>query len=308
MQPILLYGAQLYCPLVAPKQLLGLAVPVLTNFFDNHSRFGPEPVHVRYMKWILGVHKKAFNVFCWSELGEFPLLFDGLKLALSYFQRLLTVPSNTLIYHTFKEQEKLGLKWFTIMNALTTKNLESSGQLVRNLKDDFIFMCKVYNVCHSKPEFLLETRSKYGFQFYLQIIEDFNTRRSISKLRSSSHCLEIEVGRYTDPITHKDNRYCAKCQNMGNAVVEKEKHFLRDCPVYDIIRRSIYNIVPEAQDNPLCFISTSKNKDAIRVVARGIAAMYRRRSREKDNNAHHPLEELAIDSLVIAGMQLSGWL
>ena len=51
VQPILLYGAQLYCPLVAAKEILGLDTPCLSSYFNNHSSFGPEATHLRFVKW-----------------------------------------------------------------------------------------------------------------------------------------------------------------------------------------------------------------------------------------------------------------
>ena len=268
VQPILLYGAQLYCPLVAAKEILGLDTPCLSSYFNNHSSFGPEATHLRFVKWVLGVHKKTMNVFCWSEVGEFPLMFDALRLALSYYRRVELASENTLVAHAFAEQKELGLKWYTTMSKLVSRNKDLNGQLVKDLKLNFIYLCKIYKMCHSKPEFLLSMDSKFGFQFYLQCVNDFDTRKCISKLRSSSHCLEIETARYTNPKTPREERFCSACRSMGIEIVETEQHFLRDCPFYEVIRQEIYKLVSQARGGPLSFISNSKDGHLISTVGR----------------------------------------
>ena len=50
-------------------------------------------------------------------------------------------------------------------------------------------------------------------------------RYAISRLRLSSHHLEIETGRYTRPLTPAHQRFCAACP----VKVGDEIHFLTEC-------------------------------------------------------------------------------
>ena len=50
-------------------------------------------------------------------------------------------------------------------------------------------------------------------------------RYAISRLRLSSHHLEIETGRYTRPFTPANQRFCAACPGK----VGDEYHFLTEC-------------------------------------------------------------------------------
>jgi hypothetical protein len=53
-----------------------------------------------------------------------------------------------------------------------------------------------------------------------------SSRKTISKISSSSHKLQIERGRYTD-------RTCPVCQSSR---VEDEYHYIRVCPLYSEVR------------------------------------------------------------------------
>ena len=56
---------------------------------------------------------------------------------------------------------------------------------------------------------------------YLDMVTDKRYRTAITRLRTSSHTLEIERGRYTIPRTPAADRLCCVCK-----VVEDEEHFL----------------------------------------------------------------------------------
>ena len=82
-----------------------------------------------------------------------------------------------------------------------------------------------------------------------------HARRDFAKLRTSSHCLEIEVGRYQNPSIPQAERICKLCSSN---CVKDEKHFLVECPYYDITRKEIIkkykDIIPFNFENTLnCF-------------------------------------------------------
>ena len=81
----------------------------------------------------------------------------------------------------------------------------------------------------------------------------FEARRDFAKLRTSSHALEIEVGRYKD--NPREERICKLC-NLN--CVENEAHFLTSCPYYKDERKILFNrfsnLIPfELNDSPECF-------------------------------------------------------
>ena len=72
----------------------------------------------------------------------------------------------------------------------------------------------------------------FNFQLYLDTINIQKYRIALTKLRVSSHRLEIEVGRWhkPQPIDVND-RKCTFCHRL-----EDEYHFLLECPLYDNLR------------------------------------------------------------------------
>ena len=61
----------------------------------------------------------------------------------------------------------------------------------------------------------------FGTECYLKSISNPKLRIALSKLRTSSHDLEIERGRYVRPKLNVDERLCLSCN-----VVENEEHFV----------------------------------------------------------------------------------
>ena len=60
---------------------------------------------------------------------------------------------------------------------------------------------------------------------HLDLIKNHKYRVAMVQLRTSSHTLAIEHGRYTRPKTKIEDRKCPFCPD----IVEDEKHFLIQC-------------------------------------------------------------------------------
>ena len=77
-----------------------------------------------------------------------------------------------------------------------------------------------------------ELKHRFELSDYLNIIQNFNLRKYISKLRLSSHMLKIESGRHTN--IPKNERKCNICNSND---IEDEYHFVIVCPLYTDIRK-----------------------------------------------------------------------
>ena len=71
---------------------------------------------------------------------------------------------------------------------------------------------------------------------YLNADSDFSQRRSVSRIRSSSHQLHVETGRYVK--LDRTDRICRFCstENLGSHI-EDEDHILNTCKNGEAIRR-----------------------------------------------------------------------
>ena len=79
---------------------------------------------------------------------------------------------------------------------------------------------------------------------YLYQVKESKYRIAISRLRASSHVLEIERGRYTRPKTPITERLCPFCN-----VVEDEQHFLLICKTYDQERNRMFSKISTKYEN-----------------------------------------------------------
>ena len=71
-----------------------------------------EKVHLHFLKWAMGVHRKASNAGVWGESGRYPLLYECMNLTLKYATRLKNLNDNSLVSLAFREQMKLKLDWY----------------------------------------------------------------------------------------------------------------------------------------------------------------------------------------------------
>jgi hypothetical protein len=77
-------------------------------------------------------------------------------------------------------------------------------------------------------------------QNYLSVLPSVKKKISIAKIRTNSHKLHSETGRWSIPKKPWDERVCHLCDTKK---VEYEKHFLLDCPVYTHIRSHFQNMI-----------------------------------------------------------------
>ena len=75
-------------------------------------------------------------------------------------------------------------------------------------------------------------RPQFGYQNYLNIISANSHRIALSKLVMSSHCLHVETGRWSRPLTPAENRVCQFCPNK----IEDEFHLFFECTLYEHLR------------------------------------------------------------------------
>jgi hypothetical protein len=78
-------------------------------------------------------------------------------------------------------------------------------------------------------------------------------RVSLTRFRTSTHQLQIEVGRYTAPKTPIIERICRNCSSNS---IEDEQHFLLFCQKYNELRNKL--IIPCLNKN----ISNTNNYEA----------------------------------------------
>ena len=79
---------------------------------------------------------------------------------------------------------------------------------------------------------------------YLDVINDFDLRKTLTQFRVSAHRLAIESGRYRNIESNK--RICKFCSLN---LIEDENHFLLECPLYSNDRNVFLDSVSSYNSN-----------------------------------------------------------
>ena len=79
-------------------------------------------------------------------------------------------------------------------------------------------------------------KHNFGSEAYLSNVIDSRYRIAITKIRTSSHKLEIERGRYAKPKIAAHLRNCNACYGL----VEDEEHFVTSCKINEAERQYLF--------------------------------------------------------------------
>ena len=250
IKPILFYGSE----------ILGMFAPdsaackkdndyILEKVFSNDF---VEKSHMKYMKYILGVNKKASNIAIMSELGRYPNYFSVLLSMLKYCHRLENL-TDGFLYDAYICNQDLHSKhintWFSsieyLLKEIHIPNLNFKlGKLCSLALEK---LCQSFEKYWNKyREEILKTqkgklvtyfslKQNFGREAYLQL-NDFRCRQVISKVRISAHSLKIETDRYSRQHIERTLRFCTHC----NDKVEDEQHFITECKLYVDLREKFY--------------------------------------------------------------------
>ena len=122
IKPIVMYGAPIWMPSSAiTKSLSGAANPnsySIMNIISKINRTIPEKIHLPFLKWALGVHRKSSNIGVWGESGRYPLIYQCIRLSINYYNRLTKLDSASFVFAALQEQKRLNLSWYKNIRSL----------------------------------------------------------------------------------------------------------------------------------------------------------------------------------------------
>ena len=82
-----------------------------SNILKKISLLACEKIHIHFLKWALGVNRKASNAGAWGESGRYPLIYECISLTLKYFNRVKCLKNDSLVSLAYQEQRRLNLEW-----------------------------------------------------------------------------------------------------------------------------------------------------------------------------------------------------
>ena len=246
VKPILLYGSEIWGIPNTSSSILNKTDYTLSKSFNN---LYCDKLHVKFLKYVLGVHKKSTNQAVCGEIGRFPLYIDVICNIVKYCQRLANGKVSSLLSAAFKESKSLYVNkkdcWFSsVQHCFKHLNISDSELLNKNLvglvKSKLVSMyktnwCLNLSITDGKLRTYSSFKQRFSKEIYLTDIKDKKVRTFFTKFRISAHRLNIETGRYRNiPV---DQRLC-KCCTYG--VVEDEVHFALSCPLYNGLRTELF--------------------------------------------------------------------
>ena len=230
VSPILSFGSEIWCFCKADKI---------------------ERVHLQFCKTLLGVKQSTQNSFIYGELGRIPYQIQRYFSIIKYWFKVINKAENKYVNAIYKMMLRdLEINDRKINWAILVRNLLSNlgffevwlnqgvwdvklflTMLRQRIKYQFIqgWAGEIQNSSRAR---FYRNITEFHFQPYLDIINIRKFRTAMTKLRVSSHRLEVETGRWTRPVSIPfDERKCHICDRL-----EDEFHFLFECPFYNELR------------------------------------------------------------------------
>ena len=239
IMPILEYGAEIWSP--------GKQIHLMEKF------------HLKFIKNVLWVRPQTPTDAVYVETGRLPLEIRHKLKILKYWIRLVSLPASHVLkkaYNTLNLLQGLGQKnWcFNVRKLLFSLDLSEAWES-HEVSDESLFirqateklvskhvdqcLARIQNCDNSKKLRLYKTfKNQYTMEPYLTHIRDTRYRVALSRFRLSSHNLEIELGRHTNPKTPVERRICKNCHSNET---EDEIHFLLKCQKFINIRLPLLN-------------------------------------------------------------------
>ena len=254
--PILSYGSQVWIPNTSAGKLFesGNHNSNQIDVTGCYTKDMFEAFHIKYIKWVLGLHRKASNLASYGDCGRFPIAIKTIPQNIKYFQRLeikANTESQSLAGCAFKEQRDLKLDWFKTWDIVSRSAM--TPKLSKKLHaSSFEEAWDSKRRTQSKLSFYNSVKDQYGFESYLNI-SDIRSRKALARIRSSAHDLRIETGRYCNKeqtIPSISSKACRSCCDIKaveelqhlpgfETVIEDEKHVISTCPLYHQLRLAL---------------------------------------------------------------------
>ncbi len=261
VKPVAMYSCQIWLP--SSSIMRELIKPGCSNIPKCAAKDPFETTHLKMLKWIFGVHKKTTNNFCYGDSGRVPWALSVIPQCIRYFERVSMAVAgpncvNTLIHHTFQEQKTMKLSWYNTWSVISSQHANPTptstpGELGKGFHSElFISQWKDSIFKQNKMNFYRQVKVAFGQEPYLAL-NNKAYRSHIARLRSSSHDLMIEKGRYGVSDLNLSRKSCRFCCNTTDGtmeyfeclpfcekpIVESEEHVLTECPYYHPQRVSL---------------------------------------------------------------------
>ena len=236
IRPIILYGTEVWSHFSFHQ--IKAVIEKRTTLFELATTSEVGLVQHKFLKFILGVKSNCSNTATLGELGEFPLMLNGILTLLKFWHRTANLPNKVFAKQALKvlSTEGIQYEWLaTVKCVLSQLNMEehfyNHDTCLTKLKAIFEKQWHTRLTTTSKLRFYKLFKTSFSREKYLDFIPSFPLRKCLTKFRCR---LEVEVGRHNN--IDANERWCRVCKVKG----ETEEHFLHFCPGYNTLRARLF--------------------------------------------------------------------
>lgn len=292
VKPVILYSSEVWSYSIFGERNFA---KITTDSFEKlyNTRTSPiEKILIKYCKMLLHLPSKASNVAPYGELGVYPVYIDCITRTLKYWSFIETKSPNALLREALGYDKELHDKgkytWYSFARnikkiagigpcdiapslseiKLIKKKLQT--RYIKHWKNTIDGISEINNGKGKKLRTYKLFKIQFGEEKYLSTIKNREWKACLSKFRMSSHKLQIETGRHCN--IKVEDRVCKHC-NLN--VIEDEKHFLMECPLYSTLREKMTEKIKSMCPNVLhlgiqdqfCWIMSSEIDEIIYALA-----------------------------------------
>jgi hypothetical protein len=257
-------------------------VPILTYGceiwgFEKHNAI--EKVHLRFLKYVLGLKKSTPNVMVYGETGRVPICITTKIRCVNYWLKVVSSKHNSLrakmyscllelyrndtfnspwLLHVRDILNECGLSYVWLLQGEEINDVWLKKCLQRILFDQFVTTWRSDMDNSSKCDHYRNFKAELVIEPYLSLVPR-NVYKVILKLRTSNHHLPIETGRYSNI-----DRRLRICQICTDRKVGDEYHYLFECsnPVIVAARNEYLPIYYHENPSTVKFYSLFKDLDS----------------------------------------------
>ena len=223
------------------------------EIWGHHPAPDIEKIHVKYCKRLLSVKNSTNSALVYMETGRLPLSTYRRIRMFKYWFKLLSTDNCILksMYNVLLTACESGrnfkLNWVnfikTELNALglgymwsfqDQLSINTCLPIIVQQITDAAKQNVLSNLESSRCFLYRHLVDNHDLQYYLTKNMEPRFQKCISKIRMSSHMLEVEKGRHFK-IPHS-KRICRLCKKL----IEDEFHFILVCPSYCNLRKKVH--------------------------------------------------------------------
>ena len=251
--PVGQYATEMLSPLSLPLKSFQSEKSLLKAWESFHL----EKINQRACRLFSSVQKKTSRLAVLRELGRYPVMIKSLIQSIMYKRSIDMHQSTSLLGKAVQEMKELDTSssWLGRVNNIKQllgipeyPQYWSDERVKRNIVHTFQSKFELFfkdeigsenigkdGFDHNKLRFYRTFKSCFKPEFYIENVQNRNQRAWLSRLRTSSHRLEVERGRYRGIAL--GDRLCRYCPEKE---IDDENHFLHNCSIFVNERENLF--------------------------------------------------------------------